>query len=150
MKDIVLNPRGSTPLLDAVGKSVSHLRDKVTDGAVVALVVTDGQENASREWKKDQVKSLIKELEGKKWTFTFLGANIDAFAEGGSIGMNAGTTLCFTNDSHGVAGAYAATSQNLYKGRGLMEGGDYGGLVKAMAYTEEQRKSAVSKTQAKV
>ena len=51
------------------------------------LIITDGMENASTECTKDSIKALIKSKEVEGWTFAFLGANIDSFAVGGTMGM---------------------------------------------------------------
>lgn len=111
-----LNPRGSTPLLDAVGLSVAHLRARL-DGKkpdqVIFMVITDGLENASREYTKERVKRLIAEQEAAGWRFLFLGANIDAFAEGGDLGVSQATTGNFRNDAAGTKALYKAVSANV-------------------------------------
>ena len=80
-------PRGNTPLYDAIGECVRRVDAK--DRAVIVLIITDGMENASTEFTKDSVKALIKQKELKGWTFAFLGANIDSYAVGGSVGVAA-------------------------------------------------------------
>lgn len=78
-------PRGGTSLLDAIGMSINQIRitneTKILNNemSIVMVILTDGMENASREFTYHQIASSIKALEEtEKWTFTFLGADIDA------------------------------------------------------------------------
>jgi hypothetical protein len=92
-----LVPRGCTALLDAVGRAINETGDRLaktaeTDrpGLVVFVIVTDGHENASREFSKAKVKEMIDRQQSQyHWQFTFLGANQDAFAEAGGMGIDA-------------------------------------------------------------
>ena len=78
--------RGCTALLDAVGKTIhkmaniqKHLPEKKRAEKVIFVIITDGMENASREYGYKEVKAMIeKEKETYGWEFLFLGANIDA------------------------------------------------------------------------
>lgn len=98
-----LQPRGSTALLDAIGKTVVNLGEKLAakteaerPGTVQVVVVTDGHENASREWTNGSIKELIQEQESKwNWDFVFLGANMDAVAVGESFGFRAGNSMTY-------------------------------------------------------
>ena len=83
-------PRGNTPLYDAIGECVR--RTDAKGRGVIMLIITDGLENASREFTKDSVKELIKKKEAEGWTFSFLGADIDSYAVGGSVGVAAANT----------------------------------------------------------
>ncbi len=73
-------PDSMTPLFDAMGSSMLRLR-KVTDSLtaynVLVTILTDGQENASREFSGESIKKMIDELSMKNWTFTYIGANHD-------------------------------------------------------------------------
>ena len=139
--EVRLIPRGCTPLHDAVGQAVSHLRGQIADDApVVVMVVTDGEENSSKEWTKDRVKALVTELEAKGWSFLFLGANIDAFATGGGLGMSHDTTATFTPQS--VNAMYSATSSNMLRSRTAVASG---GTV-CMAYDDVQREAMLGGT----
>lgn len=80
-------PRGNTPLYDAIGEGIRRV--SVQDAGVIMLIITDGQENSSTEFTRDSIKALIKEKEAAGWTFSFLGANIDSYAVGGSLGVKA-------------------------------------------------------------
>lgn len=100
-------PRGSTPLYDAIGECIR--RTDAKGRAVINVIITDGQENASQEFTLDTIKALVKQKESESQTFVFLGANIDAFAVGASFGAQAmnvsnyaqsQTVAAFTNTAH--------------------------------------------------
>lgn len=80
-------PSGNTALLDAIGETVQTLN---TDGfdKVITVIMTDGEENSSREWTLQGIRELIRTKErAGNWTFVFLGANLDAFSQGMSLGV---------------------------------------------------------------
>lgn len=90
VEEVDLVPRGGTPLLDAIGLGIAHYRQSLGEDKpdqVIVMIITDGQENSSREFTRERVRSLIAEQEAKGWTFLYLGANVDAFAEAGQIGV---------------------------------------------------------------
>lgn len=90
-----LVPRGSTALLDAVGRAINETGARLAavdesqrPGLVVFVIVTDGEENSSREFTRDQIRTMVEHQQSAyKWQFTFLAANQDAFAAGGSMGI---------------------------------------------------------------
>lgn len=83
-------PRGSTALLDAIGRAIKECR---TDMIPTVIILTDGHENASKTYTKAHIKDLITERQKDGWQFVYLGANQDAFAEAGSIGIAPGCTM---------------------------------------------------------
>jgi len=83
-------PRGSTALLDAVGKTIKNW---ASAGPPVVIILTDGQENASHTFTKAHIKDRIETKIKEGWTFMYLGANQDAFAEAGSLGIAPGCTV---------------------------------------------------------
>jgi hypothetical protein len=83
-------PRGNTPLYDAIGECIR--RTNPEGRAVIVLVITDGEENASTEFTRDSVKALLRGKESEGWTFAFLGADIDSYAVGGSVGISPSNT----------------------------------------------------------
>lgn len=145
---IELIPRGNTPLLDAVGKATAHVEQRLNLGArqpdmVLFMIVTDGHENASKEWTRERVKSRVVELE-KKWRFIYLGANVDAFGEAGQIGLHAAKfTAVYTADC--AKDIYRATSDNLLKARNFVAATeadcDKADVDENFAFTDEQRKA---------
>jgi hypothetical protein len=83
-------PRGSTALLDAIGRLIKDWKGSSNPSVVI---LTDGQENSSHNFTKAHVKDLIEQKTKDGWTFAYLGANQDAFAEAGSIGIAPGCTM---------------------------------------------------------
>ena len=72
-------PNACTPLYDAMGVSITALEQKVREGdRVLVTVITDGLENASREYSGKAVKAMVDRLREKGWTFVYIGANQDA------------------------------------------------------------------------
>ena len=70
-----------TPLYDAMGFSLTTMRKHVKtveDAVVVVTIITDGLENASKEYTGAAVKELVEQLKGEGWTFTYMGANQDS------------------------------------------------------------------------
>lgn len=111
-------PRGGTPLYDAIGKVVGLLDD--AEGKNKALVIlTDGQENSSHEYSRDAIKKLLDERQEKKnWLVIYLGANQDAFAEGAKFGSQQATTLNYNVGSMRDTMAVAAMSTMRYASAG--------------------------------
>jgi len=94
--ELKLEPRNMTALNDAIGKAVketgevlSKMLEEDRPGLVTIMIVTDGGENASKEYTAEMVKSMVSEQESKyNWKFTYLGANQDSFAVGQNYGLN--------------------------------------------------------------
>lgn len=103
---------GSTALLDAIGNTISRLDqiDNINDEdhKVIFAIITDGRENSSREFSKDQIKKLISLRQEKYgWEFIFLGANIDAVSEASSLGIDRDNAVKYQNSSDGVRANFA-------------------------------------------
>lgn len=82
-------PCGGTPLYDAMGKSINQLRQIVTaDDVVLVTVITDGYENASREYNGKAIKALVEKMKGRGWVFTYIGANQDVEAVATSMSID--------------------------------------------------------------
>jgi hypothetical protein len=123
--DYVLEPRGMTALLDAVGRTVVELGEELAalpeaerPGTVIVLIQTDGLENHSRDWTRERVFDLIthqREVYG--WDFVFLAANQDAIAEGARLGVAAEDSLTWAATGDGVAGAAMAMDANIVRKR---------------------------------
>ena len=72
-------PNGCTPLYDAMGSAISKVNAMTTDrDHVLVTVITDGEENSSREWTLQLIRSMIEKLKKQNWTFTLIGTdNLD-------------------------------------------------------------------------
>ena len=136
-----LVPRGGTALLDAVGFAVTKTGERLAamdedarPGEVVVLIATDGEENSSREYTLPQVKDMITaQQDAYGWKFVFIGANQDAFAAGGAMGIPATSSANY--DVTATAGAFASASSMVSRGAG---GGNY-------SFTPEERRAATAK-----
>ncbi|MDD4112105.1 MAG: VWA domain-containing protein [Herbinix sp.] len=106
--------RGSTALLDAVGKTIidvgfrlSHLIDNEYPSKVIFVITTDGLENSSKEFTYDKVKQMIsRQKEACNWDFIFLGANIDVAAESQKLGINPTMAFSYNSSSQGTKKMY--------------------------------------------
>lgn len=94
--------RGSTALLDAIGKTITAL-DKEIDNKVLFVITTDGMENASKEFSKSQIKNMI---ENHNWEFLFIGADIDSYSEASKIGIKKSRVANYERSSRGVGKLY--------------------------------------------
>jgi uncharacterized protein YegL len=101
---------GMTALLDAVGKTIhkidnaqKHTAEDYRAEKVIFVIITDGLENASREYTAKKIKALIeKQKEKYAWEFIFLGANIDAVETAESYGISADRAVDYLADSEGT------------------------------------------------
>lgn len=101
---------GTTALLDAVGRSIRHIRRIYADTLrekrpekVIFMITTDGMENASTEFSYDRLKrSIDRASEEYGWEFLFMGANIDSFAEASRMGIRQDRAAHYRADSSGT------------------------------------------------
>src|SRR5688572_27161185 len=90
-------PAEGTPLYDAIGRTLAVAGHEASPEAKkLCVILTDGLENASREYTRDGITRLIKDHEVKGWTFVYLGADHDAWAAGGNLGFSGGNTAQFS------------------------------------------------------
>ena len=105
---------GMTALLDAVGETINKIRnvqkqtsEEFRSDKVIFVIITDGQENSSHEYKYKDIKKLIEHQQQiYGWKFIFLGANIDAFVEAGKLGIPLENASGFVADHAGVGKAW--------------------------------------------
>lgn len=108
-------PRGATPLYDAIGRTVTALRDAKPTGKVVVLIITDGYENASTEWTREGVYTLITDVQKKTdWQFVFMGADIDAYGASSALGLRANQTYAYSGVNTGSTWGVASTGTMAY------------------------------------
>jgi len=114
-------PDGGTPLLDAVGSSISKLREEIKDellerkATVVVTIFTDGQENTSKEYSQQQIKDLITEVkETGQWTIAFAGCGDNVFEVAESMNIGRGSTMAYTAGSVGTQHAFRSMAQARY------------------------------------
>ncbi|MFA4845636.1 MAG: hypothetical protein WC654_03705 [Patescibacteria group bacterium] len=93
----VYAPQKLTALLDAVGETLTAIGEVPSDVKCVVVIITDGHENASREFTTDQIRKMISDRDKKdNWTFAYLGAVADAWGQAGALGINVANAAQFT------------------------------------------------------
>jgi Mg-chelatase subunit ChlD len=120
-------PRGNTPLWDAVGRMIARIDNEILIRAdagqpiedQLMLIVTDGFENASREFDGQTLANLIEARKNRSWTFVFLGSDQSTFVEGARIRVSSGNTRHWEKSGEGSREMFAATSKEVSAFRGL-------------------------------
>jgi uncharacterized protein YegL len=143
-------PRGGTPLLDALGQLLEHAerRARGRDEDAIVVVFTDGHENASRTWTRAALFERIAALQERGWTFVFLGANQDSYAEAGALGFAAGSTSNWNPRSPEAAFAQTSRAIGSYRSKGAWgrrsQSGDFfEGIKEAEADEADEASGAV-------
>ena len=108
-----LVPRAATPLIDAVAVAIGTTKQDYADhDRVVMVIMTDGLENASREFTLAQLRDLISERMVARWDFVFVGAGIDAYADSRRFGLNDAVTMSYAaNDLRASRAAYRSVAR---------------------------------------
>ena len=101
------NPSGGTPLYDAMGTAISKVNAQVSDDDnVLVTVITDGEENSSREWTLKMIRTMIEKLKKHNWTFTLIGTdNLDVETMAHSFAID--EHLEFHQDIEGTRAMFA-------------------------------------------
>ena len=112
--------RGCTALLDAVGRAIHHIgnvhkyiREEDRPEKTIFVIITDGLENASREYTYDRVKQMVEQQKEKGWEFFFLGANIDAIKTAGRFGIGADRAANYNSDHVGTKLNYTVLAETV-------------------------------------
>ena len=112
--------RGSTALLDAIGMAIQktvqahiHTAEAHRPTKTMFVIITDGMENASREYRYEQIQRLIEKEKAYGWEFLFLGANIDAIGAASRIGIRADRAVNYHADSEGTQLNYDVVSETV-------------------------------------
>lgn len=88
-------PRGRTALLDAIGRTLKNIDRLKPTGKVIVVILTDGDENESREYTYAHIADLVTERKARGYEFIFLGANQDAIATASRLSISGGAALTF-------------------------------------------------------
>jgi Mg-chelatase subunit ChlD len=111
-------PRGWTPLLDAIGRGINDCGQRLAQipeserpEKVIFCIITDGQENRSKEFKKEQITKMVKEQTDQwKWEFLFLSCDLAAIDDAVSYGIAKGNTMSFLKTKDGTRAGYTTLS----------------------------------------
>jgi len=136
-------PRGSTALLDAQGRTIVELGRELAalpeperPSKVIVVTLTDGLENASKQYNLEKIGEMIREQRDRfSWDFVFLGANQDAVATAAAMSIPLPSAMSYSTSKAGVAATMAAVSHYVGAAR----------KGKAAAFSAEDRKSAMEK-----
>ena len=132
-------PRGGTPLLDAMGRGINDLEQQMASledadkpSRVVLVIVTDGQENASREFRRDQIVEMIRrKKDGDGWQFVFLSADMDSVDDAVAYGFDRGAVMTYDRTGQGAGDAWDSLHTRIADVRT--------GRRRAVAFTDEDR-----------
>lgn len=145
-------PRGLTALNDAIGKTIQDTQRRIAGkwcktcghvpafaAKVIFVVITDGYENASHEFTKDTIKTMIERQRAQEnWEFVFLGANVDAFSEAIGFGIPASHASNYAPTGRGIQATYCSLSTSI----GAVRSGE----AEEVTFTAEQRESMTGKS----
>jgi uncharacterized protein YegL len=114
-------PNGSTALYDAIGRTIlavgrqlEKLAESERPDKVLIAIITDGYENASKEFTAEKVKKMIEEQTSKySWIFTYLGANQDAWSVGQNIGISTSRSLNYVANAKGANAMFDSLTSNV-------------------------------------
>ena len=96
---------GCTALYDALGEGINYINKKKDKDKVLFIVITDGYENASRKYHQSQIKEMI---QSSKYEFIYIGADIDSYQAGSSIGIKRDNIANFKKSKRGTSLAFGA------------------------------------------
>ena len=99
---------GCTALYDALGNTIQSIDKKDTD-KVLFIIITDGYENASKEYNNSNIRNLIKKH--KDWEFIYIGADIDSYTAGSNIGIKRENIANYKKDSKGTSKLFGAVGK---------------------------------------
>lgn len=142
-----LDPRGWTPLLDAfckaidaTGSRLAKMAERERPNKVLFLIVTDGQENRSKTYKREDVRARVEKQQNTyNWEFVYLGANQDAIMEAQTFGITADRALYYTGDVACTTGTWRELTKNTVAYANT-------GAVASLDWNQSQRDEATKST----
>jgi hypothetical protein len=147
------NPNGMTNLFDAIGGVMMQINNdlgskkKADRDSVIINILTDGHENSSRSFTNQDVKQMVSKAQDKSWSFMFLGANIDAFAAGQTMGFTTHNTMQFDTKNVGATMRAASRMTNDMKGAYFASASaadiNVSNLYDQTSFTAAERKAAI-------
>jgi len=146
---IKLEPQGGTALRDGIGTAIdatgirlANMKEEDRPGLVIVAIMTDGGENASREYSQMRIAEMIKHQKDKYgWQFMFLGANQDSFAVGRNLNIDAGHISNYSTSKSLMA--FQGSSEVIKNMRGMTSKGSGLEAVSQCSYSDQSRASMV-------
>ena len=130
LNEDTFRPGAATPLYDAVIDSVEKLYEEVkkSKDPIIVAIMTDGEENSSVNHDAKCLKDLVERLQSKgNWTFVYMGANQDAWANAASYGIAAGNTMSWNSTAAGTQDAFRGMAMSTANYSASISGGGAGG-----------------------
>lgn len=144
------NPQGGTNLLDAMGDVMIKVNSelaaygkKSSRDSVTIVILTDGEENQSKEFSTGDIKAMVEKSTAANWGFFFLGANIDAFATSSNLGFNVNNTLQYSTERMGQTMSNASRAVNSTKSARASGAEMTENTYAAVGFTTEERKDVI-------
>jgi hypothetical protein len=139
---LALWPRGRTALLDSMGKLITDTAGEINTlaeddkpGTVIVAIMTDGMENASREWRRPDIKALVEQQTNDDgWVFLYMGTDQDAVEVGKGLGVKDGQAVTYARGKSREA--MLAASGNV---RGYRNAKLHNPAAAMPEFTDEQR-----------
>lgn len=127
LDDKTFVPRGMTALFDAVGRTMNEVGQKLAamkeeerPERVLFVILTDGEENSSKEFTQSQINDMIKhQTDMYNWNFIFLGANQDAINAANQIGIKSGNAMTFCANSLGITATMESLNASITSYRSM-------------------------------
>lgn len=135
---IQLKPRGLTPLYDAIGRTINHLTNKNQNTDTVLMIVTDGLENASREFSLSTIKTLINDKKALGWQVLFVGTNFDVLGVGSNLGIDNAKNVSYNNTKASIDCYYNKMSNKMSNFRSSRASGQSMGVSADCLNFDEQ------------
>jgi hypothetical protein len=114
LTDKTYTPQNMTALFDAIGCTIAKMEGH--PGKKIVCVITDGQENSSKEYTRPQIRDLVVARQGNSWDFVFMGAGLDAIAQAGAIGIPDAHVASYAASAIGTQSVYQTTSNVVTRG----------------------------------
>lgn len=131
LNDQTYQPNAGTPLYDAAVHAIEELENYTKDMKDVAasvVIMTDGEENSSREHDEKCLRKMVDRLTKQgNWTFAYMGANQDAWAQAAKFGVSAGSTISWDSTMRGTGSAFATLASASVRYAQAMSAGGGGG-----------------------
>lgn len=135
-------PEGSTALNDAIGFTIERTNHitKNKDYNIIFVILTDGEENSSRNYDSHDIEKSILKMKERDWNFIFIGANQDAILSGAKYGIDVNSSLTFSQSDGGTANCFDSLSCAVNR-QINSDGG-------AISFTSEEREASQSNSYA--
>ena len=110
-------PRGQTALVDAIGRTISNASSSTDEVKNIVVILTDGEENSSKEYKYDSISKMIQRKEKDGWDFVFLGANQDAIKTAAGLGIKQNSAMTYSQTPQNVRACFSGLSSAISRAR---------------------------------